>query len=172
MQNTPDRAISWNHGVGVDLTIAAITSIKSLNFAFAVCNGNNNQRDRHIKQYESALGFAIRPYRTEVSKENPNIICNFSDLIKKNVYLQRKGQAIITITGADKLQRSRQTDSEKSELEAFIEGLWWIEDNMKRTPYSVIVWLSQEAYEAAKFSVLRRWDNKDRLFRFITEKEQ
>ena len=165
------EGIVHNHEICTTLT-TAITSTKNANIVFAICDSSDQQRDRHIKQYESSLGFAIRPYRIEIEKEEPSILCNLTNLIKNNTHLQRKGRAVITVTGTGNLSRSKQINTdESSEVEVFIEGLQWIENHMKKTPYSMVVWISQEVYEITRFGAFKHWDSKNRLFRFVNEEK-
>lgn len=120
-----------------DDLICATEALKGIHgVLIAQCDDIQSQ-DERIVQYEEVQPFDVSTYRIEfLDSPNPNLYLALSNLIAVSEHLQRHGNAIITVTGVEKLS--------KAARKVFLGNLEYKMTQLQRLPFTIILWVTRE----------------------------
>jgi hypothetical protein len=148
-----------------DLLISIEARPDSLNLLLAVCS-DNKMRDRMIAQYEAELDSDIRCYRVELPRDEPSMRLAIARMVEQKPYLQQRGKAVITVTGADELQNYKRVGEGRSEQEVFFGYLQWTREALRELPFAIVLWLTPELEILISKKAPDFWAWRKGVFRF------
>jgi tetratricopeptide (TPR) repeat protein len=129
------------------LIVAVESGLGELNLLLAVCD-DIDFRDEIINRYETELKQeGIEPYRNQLNSRDPSLYAALYDLVSQHEYLKNHQQAILTITGTDKLFSIELLDDEISQCDKFLGYLQWTREGLRDFPFSVVLWVSNKLYK-------------------------
>jgi tetratricopeptide (TPR) repeat protein len=129
------------------LIVAVESGLGELNLLLAVCD-DVNFRNEIINRYETELKQeGIEPYRNQLNSRNPSLYAALYDLVSQHEYLNNHQQAILTITGTDKLFSIELLNDEISQRDKFLGYLQWTREGLRDFPFSIVLWISNELYK-------------------------
>ncbi|NEQ28474.1 MAG: tetratricopeptide repeat protein, partial [Microcoleus sp. SIO2G3] len=129
-------------------------------------------RQRVIDRYEAEAREAkIIPYRVVLGRE-PSVRAALAKLKEENEYLQRGGEAVFTVTGAETLLRVKlKPDDEQSELDKFFGYLQWTREGLREFRYPIVLWVSYRILKEMSRRAPDFWSWRKAVLRFATETE-
>jgi tetratricopeptide (TPR) repeat protein len=129
-------------------------------------------RQRLIDQYEmEARQAKIRPYRVKLGQE-PSVRAALVRLKEEHDHLQRGGEAVFTITGAEVLLRvTLKPEDEQSELDKFFGYLQWTREGLREFPYPIVLWVTHRILKEISRRAPDFWSWRKAVLRFTPETE-
>jgi tetratricopeptide (TPR) repeat protein len=129
-------------------------------------------RRRVIEQYEAEARQAkIQPYRVELERE-PSVRAALAKLKEEHDYLQRGGDAVFTVTGADTLLRvPLKLEDEQSDLDKFFGYLQWTREGLREFRYPIVLWVTYRILKDLSRRAPDFWSWRKAVLRFVTETE-
>lgn len=130
-------------------------------------------RQRVIARYEQEAREAkIRPYRIVLGQE-PSVRSGLAKLKASEPYLQRGGDAVFTVTGAEVLLRVKlRPEDEQSELDQFFGYLQWTREGLREFPYPIVLWVSHRILREMSRRAPDFWSWRKAVLRFADEGSQ
>lgn len=163
-----DSVDQQNQDAYDDLIVSIQASVGRLNILIAVCD-DLEFRDEIIKRYETEVEPDIRCYRTTLARDEPSLRSALDDLAEKEDYLHHhNNQAVITVTGAEKLLPIKFHEyDDQTELEKFLGYLQWTREALRHHPFSIVLWLTYSLSEKVIRKAPDFWSWRAGVFRFI-----
>jgi tetratricopeptide (TPR) repeat protein len=129
-------------------------------------------RQRLIDQYElEARQAKIRPYRVKLGQE-PSVRAALVRLKEEHDHLQRGGEAVFTITGAEVLLRvTLKPEDEQSELDKFFGYLQWTREGLREFRYPIVLWVTHRILKEISRRAPDFWSWRKAVLRFTPETE-
>ncbi|MDA0673183.1 MAG: hypothetical protein O3C67_05695 [Cyanobacteria bacterium] len=129
-------------------------------------------RQRLIDKYElEARQAKIRPYRVKLGQE-PSVRAALVRLKAEHDHLQRGGEAVFTITGAEVLLRvTLKPEDEQSELDKFFGYLQWTREGLREFRYPIVLWVTYRILKEMNRRAPDFWSWRKAVLRFATETE-
>jgi hypothetical protein len=121
-----------------DLLVSTASKPDKLNLLLAVCD-DNVVRDHLIAQYEAEFDREIRCYRVVLPRDEPSMQLAITRLLKQEPYLQQRGKAVVTVTGADELRDHKRFWEIRSEQEVFFGYLQWTWEALQELPFAIVL---------------------------------
>jgi len=151
-----------------DLLVTIEASQGVLSLLIAVCD-DSNFRDRIIARYEIEIGSDIRNYRVELPRGEPSIRAAIAEVVQADEYLQNGGNAVLTVTGAEKLYFLK-LGAERSEQEIFFGYLQWTREALREFPYPIVIWVTNQILINLIKKAPDFWSWRKGVFRFESKK--
>ena len=123
-----------------DLLVAIEASGRRLGIYIAVCD-DPQLRAEMIDRYERALSPAFRHYRLTLNADEPSLKALLVAQVRSDDYLQKGGQAVMTILGAERLGALR-LEAERSQQEIFFGYLQWTREGLREFPFAIVLWVT------------------------------
>lgn len=134
-----------------------------LNLLIAVCD-DISYREEIINRYEQEISPNIHHYRVSLARGEPSLISALNERVNQ---IQENHPAVITVTGAERLQFLK-LENPRSEQEIFLGYLQWTRESLTAFPYSIILWITQDL----ETEIINRspdfWSWRKGVFRFIS----
>ena len=129
-------------------------------------------RQRVIEHYEAEAREAkIMPYRVVLGRE-PSVRSALAKLKDENEYLQRGGEAVFTVTGAETLLRvTLKPEDEQSELDKFFGYLQWTREGLREFRYPIVLWVTYRILKEISRRAPDFWSWRKAVLRFASETE-
>ncbi|MEA5509280.1 tetratricopeptide repeat protein [Crocosphaera sp. UHCC 0190] len=151
------------------LIVSIEANERLLNLLIAVCD-DLTYRDKIIDQYEKELRQQNIPcYQITLPKEEPSLRRSIANLVEQKKCLQEETNAVITVTGAEKL-RYLSLNDERSEQEVFLGYLQWTREALRRFPFTIILWVTKQLEIEISKKAPDFWSWRKGVFRFISKK--
>jgi tetratricopeptide (TPR) repeat protein len=127
-------------------------------------------RDRLIARYEiEARRSKIRPYRIVLGQE-PSLRAALDTLTQQEAHLQRGGEAVFTVTGAELLLRvTLNSQDEQSELDKFFGYLQWTREGLQSFRYPIVLWVTHRILKELSRRAPDFWSWRKAVLRFQEE---
>jgi tetratricopeptide (TPR) repeat protein len=124
-------------------------------------------RQRVIGRYEmEARSAKIQPYRFELGQE-PSVRAGLAKLKESERYLQKGGEAVFTVTGAEILLRVKMNPADaQSELDKFFGYLQWTREGLREFPYPIVLWVSRRILREMSHRAPDFWSWRKAVVRF------
>jgi tetratricopeptide (TPR) repeat protein len=128
-------------------------------------------REHIVSRYElEARQAKIQSYRIVLGEE-PSLKGELVRLKQTDLYLQRGGEAVFTVTGAEVLLRVnlRSEDTRQTQLDKFFGYLQWTREGLREFPYPIVLWVTYRVLKEMSRRAPDFWGWRKAVLRFREE---
>jgi tetratricopeptide (TPR) repeat protein len=151
-----------------DLVGAIEASNGILSLLIAVCD-DSNFREQIISRYEAELQSQMRCYRLPIIRGEPSLKRTIAQAVERNEYLEQRGRAVFTVTGAEQLFFLK-LGQERSEQEIFFGYLQWTREGLREFRYPIVLWVTNRLLGLLIKKAPDFWSWRKGVFHFASSK--
>jgi hypothetical protein len=132
-----------------------------LNILIAIGNCSH-YRDEIIKRYQQELDANIWQYNITLKRDNPSLKQELLDLREQHPELQTvtvKNPVLVTVTGAEQLEK-------ESEQDIFCGYLQWNREGLREFPYTIVLWINEDLAQKLNRQAADFWSWRNGVFHF------
>ena len=153
-----------------DLLVSIEASGGRLGIYIAVCD-DPQLKEEIMRRYEQELAPAFRHYRLTLDASEPSLKALLLQQVKEDAYLQRGGQAVMSILGAEGL-RTLRFEAAHSQQETFFGYLQWTREGLQDFPFAIVLWVTYQLQEQLSRKAPDFWSWRRDVVRFVSPKRQ
>ncbi|MBE9177428.1 tetratricopeptide repeat protein [Oculatella sp. LEGE 06141] len=167
IHDDPDERDEANTKAYEELLVSVEASEGKLSLLIAVSD-NTELREQIIKRYEADLSPQCRPYRITLPRREPSLRLAIAQTVQADDYLRQGGNAVLTVTGAEKLYFFK-LNEERSEQEIFFGYLQWTREGLREFPFPVVLWVTHPILDQLSYRAPDFWSWRNGVFRFVSQ---